>query len=208
MASFLKLKPFYKNKTREDFIEWFSNAKHWDKLNSKIIGAIIDKFIDDLPAFECFVYISESCNLVLNNYVSLSEKPSEDVDFLLSTFALTIYNTGGLFRDELLEQMNQDSQNVKALSRSLEMSQLSFESAIMLNEFCFGAYYQLAFLRGEILKKYGQGIDYCKRGLEKIEKLESMKKSELTLMQRSTLDTIGNSKELFDTALREFNEKI
>ena len=59
MFGFLKSKPFYKNKTREEFIEWFSKAKYWNKLNSKIINAIIDKFIGDPLAFEVFIHTSE-----------------------------------------------------------------------------------------------------------------------------------------------------
>lgn len=42
MFGFLKSKPFYKNKTREEFIEWFSKAINWNKLNSIIINAIED----------------------------------------------------------------------------------------------------------------------------------------------------------------------
>ena len=208
MFGFFKTKPFYKNKTRKDFIEWFSETKHWNKLNSKIINALIDKLIDDPNAFEVFVHVSGTCNLISNNYIPLSEEPGDnDIDLLFSFFALTLYNKGRMFQDKFIQGMKQTQQYNKALSELYKMSLFSFESAIKLNEFCFGAYYQLAFLRGEVIQKYNEGIDYCQKGLEKIAELESIDQSKLTLIQRSTLESISDSKNILTLALEEFKKQ-
>lgn len=204
MFDFFKSKPFYKNKTHEEFINWFAKTQNWNKLNSKIINTLIDKFIDDPLAFEVFVYTSETCNLISNNYIPLSEDSNQDMEFLLSTFALTLYNTGALFRDQLIEKMKKGSQNDKELSRLLNLAQSSFESAAKLNEFCFGTYYQLAFLKGALLNKYDQGIEYCKKGLEKIKKLESMDQNKFSHMQRASFDSIKENKNLFSEAIKEY----
>lgn len=207
MFAFFKSKPFYKNKTREEFIDWFAKAQNWNKLNSKIINILIDKFIDDPLAFEVFVYTSETCNLISNNYIPLSEDSSQDMEFLLSTFALTLYNTGALFRDQLIEKINEVSQKTKELSRLLNLAQSSFESAAKLDEFCFGTYYQLAFLKGALLNKYKQGIEYCNQGLAKIKKLESINQDKLSHMQRASFDSIEENKNLFNEAIKEYEEK-
>ncbi|MEK7450179.1 MAG: hypothetical protein AAB019_11950 [Planctomycetota bacterium] len=196
MFGFLKSNPFYKNKTREEFIEWFSKAKNWNKLNLKIINAIIDKFISDSFAFEVFVHTSENCNLISNNFIPLTQKvplsqESDDyVDVLLSSFALTLYYTGVLFRDQFIEKMNAGETEIKELSRLLNLSQDSFESALKLNEFLFGAYGSLAFLRG-LLNKDEEGLEYCKKGIEKMKKLESIDQDKLTDMQRVSLNDVN-----------------
>jgi hypothetical protein len=207
MFGFKKIKPFYKNKSKEDFIKWFSETKPWNKLDLNIIEAIVNKFANDSEAFEIFEWVSQTCNLVANNYIPLIEKGSDDTDFTLSTFALTLYNVGNLYRDKLDEAIKRGSNDVKTISMLLNISNSSYESAIKLNQFCLGAYYQLAFLRGKIMNKNKDAIEYCKTGLAKIKELEGTDKSMLTLVQRATLDTIGNTKELFNAMLIEFEEK-
>ena len=105
------------------------------------------------------------------------------------------------------EAIKRGSNDVKTISMLLNISNSSYESAIKLNQFCLGAYYQLAFLRGKIMNKNKDAIEYCKTGLAKIKELEGTDKSMLTLVQRATLDTIGNTKELFNAMLIEFEEK-
>jgi hypothetical protein len=209
MFGFLKSKPFYKNKTREEFIEWFLKAKNWNILNSKIINAIIDKFIGDPLAFEVFVYTSESCNLISNNFipsnqkVPLSQESADYADVLLSIFALTLYNTGVLFRDQFIEKMNAGETEVKELSRLLNLSQDSFESALKLNEFLFGAYLSLAYLRG-LLNKNDEGLEYCKKGIEKIKKLEAIDQDKLTGMQLASFNDVA----FFNKAITELEEQL
>ena len=90
MFGFKKTKPFYENKSREDFIKWFSETKPWSKLDLNIIEAIVNKFANDPEAFEVFEWVSQTCNLVADNYIPLTESGSDDTDFTLSTFAATL----------------------------------------------------------------------------------------------------------------------
>jgi len=154
MFGFKKRKPFYENKSREDFIKWFTETKPWSKLDLNIIEAIVNKFENDPEAFEVFEWVSETCNLVADNYIPLMDKiGSDETDFALFTFASTLYNIGSLYRDKFVEAIKRGSNDVKAVSMLLNISHSSFESAIKLNQFCLGAYYQLAFLRGKIMNK-------------------------------------------------------
>lgn len=211
MFGFKKTRPFYENKNREDFIRWFSETKPWSKLDLNIIEAIVNKFISDPEAFEVFEWVSQTCNLVVNNYIPLMrhiDKVSDDTDFTLSTFALTLYNTGSLYRDKLIEAFERGSSDVKTSSMLLNISCSSFESAIKLNKFCLGAYLQLAILRGKFMNKNQDALEYCKKALAMIEELEGADRTQLTLVQKTTLDTIGNTKELFDDLLIEISKII
>lgn len=201
-------KPFYKNKTREEFVEWFSKEQHWNKLNRKIIDAFIDNFDNDLPAFEAFIYVSGACNLVSNNYIPLSQEAGdEDIEFLFSTYALTLYNTGTMLRDQFCKKMDQTQKYSKELSGLYEMTMYSFESALKLNEYCITAFVQLAFLRA-LLQKYEDALRYCQQGLDKITELESKDKSDLTLIQTTTLDTIGEIKNSLQQSIIEYKKQL
>lgn len=202
MLGFLKRRPFNKNKTRDEYVRWFSTAKYWKKLDIIIINGIIDKFIDDPLAFEDFVRISEDCNLVENNYPNFGE----DVGFALPMFALTLYNTWVLYRDALINELDDDCQNIKVLSELEKYSQSALESAIKLNEYFFVADYQIAFIKGNLLKKYNQGIERCKIGLERIRKLKSMKIDELNNYQRASLKETEKSQKMFDALIQEFEQ--
>lgn len=203
MFGLFKSKPFYKNKTKDDFIKWFSKEKYWKQLNKDIINSIIDKSIDDPLAFEVFVFISESCDLVKNNYVRLSKDSSKDINFILPTFALTLYNTGALYRDQFLKSIN-EGQDPKSLSKIYEFALFGFESAIKIDEYCFGAYYQLAFLRGFLNKAEG-ARNYCLQGISKIDELESKNKDSLTHMEKAALNDISNSRKLFNEMIDNIN---
>ena len=202
MLGFLKRRPFNKNKTRDEYVRWFSTAKYWEKLDLIIINGIIDKFIDDPLAFEDFVRISEDCNLVENNYPNFGE----DVDFALPMFALTLYNTWVLYRDALINELDDDCQNIKVLSELEKYSQSALESAIKLNEYFFVADYQIAFIKGNLLKKYNQGIERCEIGLERIRKLKSMKIDDLNNYQRASLEETEKSQKMFDALIQEFEQ--
>lgn len=201
-------KPFYKNKTKKEFVEWFSKEQHWNKLSPKIIEAFIDKFNSDLPAFEAFVYVSGACKLVSNNYIPLSqESGNEDIEFLFSTYALTLYNTGAMLRDQFYKKMNQTQEYSKELSGMYEIAMYAFESAIKLNEYCITAFIQLAFLRA-MLHKYEDALNYCQQGLDKIAELESKDKSNLTLIQSTTLDTIGEVNNSLQQSIIEYKKQL
>jgi len=201
-------KPFYKNETKEEFIEWFSKQQHWSKLNKTIITALVDKFANDRLAFECFVYVSDKYNLVSNNYIPLSQEPGDqDIDFLFSTYALTCYNTGAMLRDQFYKKINQTQQYSKELSKLYESAIYSFESALKLNEYCITAFVQLAFLRA-MLQKYEDAIKYCQEGLDKILELETKKKSGLTTIQRATLETTEEVKNSLLQSITEYQKQL
>jgi len=200
-------KPFYKNKTKEEFKTWFRRHNHWNKLDNMVIEAIIDKFIDDKLAFEAFIDVSENCNLIQNNYIALREIIS-DIDLLLYQFSSTLYNNGCSFRDRLIEEIKKVPPNQKELAVLLKNSQLSYESCIKLTEFFISAYYQIAFLRGGILEKYDQGIDWCRKGLKKFDELRSIPKDELKHTEKATLEEIQPIIKLFNDAISEYEKEL
>ncbi|MFH1283618.1 MAG: hypothetical protein ABII27_08135 [bacterium] len=202
MFGFKRPKLFCENKNKNEFIEWFSNTKPWNKLNLNIIEPIIDKFTDDVKAFEFFVWVSEKYKLINNNYVPLLTKTGDNVDLALFYFSVTLYDVGRQLRNELIEAMEVSSlYDDSELSDLLNVTISSFEVAITLCNYCLSAYYQLAFLRGKILGKKNEGIEYCKRGLAKIQELKKIDVKQLTIAQHSILDTMENSENTFEDLL-------
>lgn len=200
-------KPFYKNKTKEEFKSWFRRHNHWNKLDNVVIEAMIDKFIDDKLAFEVFIYVSENCKLIQNNYIPLRKRIG-DIDLLLYQFSLTLYNNGCSFRDRLIEEIKKVPPNQKECVVLLSNSQDSYESCIKLTEFFISAYYQIAFLRGGILEKYNQGIDWCRKGLKKFDELRAIPKDQLKHTEKATLEAIEPTIKLFNDAISEYEKEV
>lgn len=197
-------KPFYKLNGREEILQWFKSDKQWGKLGDKVINVIIDKFENDKLAFEVFVFISEICNLVKNNYIPLCETTGNSIDLTITSFALTLYNTGSMYRDELIKKIGDDTIPEKTKSQYLNFAQSGYESAVKLDKFMISGYYQLAILRGKIMGKYEEGIKYCEIGLKKVEALESIPKDELNSTEEAQLMNLPEMKGWLNSAIEEF----
>ena len=208
MGLFFTKKPFHKLKTKEEFLNWFSKSKYWGSLDFKIINAIIDKFIDDLPAFDIFVYISENCNLVKNNFLPLSKDKHVDISDVFSLFSTTLYNVGSRYRDELIKEDESDSASVKEKARLLEFSQYAYESAIKLDKYQIPTYFSLGSIWGGILYKYDEGIKYCKQGINKIKELKSEPSNKLNYIQKAYLQDISEIEEAGELLIRQFEGEI
>ena len=208
MGLFFTKKPFHKLKTKEEFFNWFSKSKHWGSLDFKIINAIIDKFIDDLPAFDIFVYISENCDLVKNNFLPLSKDKYVDISDVFSLFSTTLYNVGSRYRDELIKENESDSASVKEKARLLEFSQYAYESAIKLDKYQIPTYFSLGSIWGGILYKYDEGIKYCKQGINKIKELKAEPSNKLNYIQKAYLRDISEIEEAGELLIRQFEGEI
>jgi len=145
--------------------------------------------------------------LIQNNYIPLREI-IHDINLLLYQFSLTLYNNGCSFRDRLIEEIKKVPLNQKELAVLLKDSQLSYESCIKLTEFFISAYYQIAFLRGGILEKYDQGIDWCRKGLKKFDELRAIPKDELKHTEKATLEEIEPIIKLFNDAIIEYEKEL
>ncbi len=208
MGLFFTKKPFHKLKTKEEFINWFSKSKYWGSLDFKIINAIIDRFIDDLPAFDIFVYISENCDLVKNNFLPLSKDKHIDISYVFSLFSTTLYNVGSKYRDELIKENESDSASVKGKARLLEFSQYAYESAIKLDKYQIPTYFSLGTIWGGILYKYDEGIKYCKKGINKIKELKAEPSNKLNYIQKAYLQDISEIEEAGKLLIRQFEGEI
>lgn len=207
MELFFKQKPFWKLKNREEIFNYFKKSKNWKNLDVKIINTIIDKFIDDRKAFEVFVYISEICNLVKNNFIPLAKKGfHENISLIILTFATTLYNTGSIYRDSLMEVVNDSSATEKEKSKLLEHAKMAYESTVKLDKYFISAYYQLGVLWGVIQNKYDEGIKYCQKGIEIIEEIGAMPTNELSASQKQIIEE-EEMKHHLNSLIHELNKK-
>lgn len=204
MDLFFKQLPFWKLKNREEIFNYFKKTKNWKKLDDKIINTIIDKFIDNMEAFEVFVITSEKCSLVKNNFIHLAH--TENISLTMILFATTLYNTGSIYRDRLIEIIDDSLTEVKEKSKLLERAKMAYESAVKLDKYFISAYYQLAFLWGSIQNEYDEGIKYCQKGIEIIAELRAMPSNEINYPYKKMIGD-EEMKNNFISLIHELNEE-
>jgi len=180
-------KPFYKLEKKEEIQRYFRKTKPWKKLPEVIANEITNRMIDNREAFNIFVQISMDCKLVENNYIPLcggsNTKDVGNTELIIMLFAQTLYNSGGLFRDRLLE-LNEIDLNNSRIHNWLEAGKMLYESSIGLEPYYIPPYYQLAFLWGQIQKDIQMGIQYCQEAIDKIDEIESTDDNLLTYTQK------------------------
>ena len=182
-------KPFYQLQSKSELQRYFRKTKHWKELPEIITDEIVDRLMNDMKAFEVFVNQSILGNLVKNNYVPLcggrkaKKDKNIDPDFILMMFAQTLYNSGSLFRDSLLEMDEIDLEDSQT-HNWLEAGKMYYESALALEPYYIPAIYQLAILWGVIQCEYVKALKYCADGIRKIEYLENNQTDTFTYYQK------------------------
>lgn len=94
---------------------------------------------------------------------------NQPTEATLLAIAMTLYNTGAIYRDKLLETLSDASVSPKERKRLLERAKMSFESAMKVHpNLSTSSSYQLAFLWGKIDSDTDKAIQYCQIGLDSI----------------------------------------
>ena len=207
--------PFYQLKSKKKMKQYFRKTIPWKRLPEYITDEIVNRLFHDMLAFEVFVGVSIECNLVEGNYISLcggrgarnrKEENPKATDNTLSMFALTLYNSGGIFRDNFVEMLSDEKTSIDDIQHSnwFEYAKMCYESSVAIEPNMVGALYQLAFiwnLEGEPEK----ALSFCNEGIRLIESLDAIDEDKLTYYQIGLKD--AGLEEIMDN-FKEFRLQI
>jgi hypothetical protein len=140
-------KPFHKNTSQDERLDWFRRTRPWHKLNSRIVDALIEKF-DNNPLFEVFVVRSMENGLVEVYEKQLSSRSAESSLIFTATISHILSSIGG----EAAEKMSRlvvSGSKTGALDtsglRTLSTIAIDFlDVAIFLEKTNLNAYLQIA----------------------------------------------------------------
>jgi hypothetical protein len=164
-------RPFFKNKTKDDFMEWFSHVAPWSSLDSRITEIIVDRFNAD-PIFEVFVHASQELNLV-SKYIDL--QPLLDTEGGHIAICPRIAMILSSAAENSCSVVARDLESKKKVTDELKMHYSyavdALESSIHIEPNFLPAYVQMALLKA-MIGKDGDAKEYCMRGLERIDQLK------------------------------------
>ncbi len=181
-------RPFFENKTNDDYMEWFTHVEPWNKLDSRITEILVDRFDGD-PAFEAFVHVSQELNLV-PKYIRLQSLLNTDggrfaicprIAVELSDAAEHCHSSVG----RILESNDKDTDKLK---KHWINCVFALESAIYIEPNLLPAYVQMASFKA-MVGKNDDAKQYCMKGLEKVEQLKAgpFCKSEIPSISNATV---------------------
>jgi hypothetical protein len=115
--------------------------KYWNKIDPDVIKRIINNANGNDESIRNFVYISEHSGVLENNFLQLAAMDGMNNDFLLSLFAITLYNIGFAYHQQAIESQNDEDFKSHAFS-----ADLAYMAAILCDKYELDAYYGMAFL--------------------------------------------------------------
>lgn len=150
--------------------------KHWKDIDPEIIKNIFNNAKGDIEAIKRFIFISELYSTVENNFVQLANGTPKE--YLLSTFALTLYKLGSDLAKSLLSAKTDGEFGALGMR-----AELAFTSSILCDLFFLESYVGMASLYSEIDK--GVALEWCDKYKEAEGKLLNTPDEELNISQLS-----------------------
>lgn len=194
-------RPFFKNKTKNDFMEWFSNVAPWNRLDSEITETIVDRFNAN-PIFEVFVHASQELNLV-TKYIDL--RPLLDTvgghTAICTQIAMILSSAAENSRLVLTRTLGRTLKYSDEQKRHYSYAVDALESAIYIEPNFLPAYLQIALIK-MLIGKNDDAKEYCMSGLEKIEQLKK------TPFHKSQIASIRNAHSEIEEAESRIKELL
>jgi hypothetical protein len=196
------IEPFPENKSDAEKLNWFRKTQPWDKVDERIINAIITKYKGN-PIIVVFVVTSMRHDLIpmycrLNNSEYL-----DSPDLICSLIAPIFYNLGSSSLKQLIALIDDASKNQEKFKLHYSIVMDSLETCVNLDENQVSAYSGLAITKG-MINKYDDAIIYAQKGLEVIKK---MKESNIPF-HLSKDENIRNSMQTFEEIEKQLSQLI
>jgi hypothetical protein len=194
-------KPFHKNSSSLERKDWFLRTSPWNRIDSKIIDALINKFGNN-PMFEVFVVTSKEHNLVLR-YEQLNKKDQAEA-VICSNIANMLCEVGTHSAKRMIALQGGFQKNMKEVRKHYGIVRDTLETAIVLDKNQIAAYTYLSVVLG-LIKKFEDGLKYARQGIAVIQEI---RKSNVPF-HLSDIDVIKNADETMDDiekALRQLEE--
>ncbi len=209
-------------RTREGAERYFRKTKPWKFLPSTVTNAIVDSYHPDVAALMRFAEMSMAANLVENNYIPLcggrrgARYEAADPRVLFIQFALTLYNTGNLYRDKVLDLGDRlDRSNLQHRSW-VDYAKTYYELALNLSPHMVGAYYSLSILWGVAEQQHEKALECTMRGIGILSEIERSPADQLAYEDMLTKSTdvggimaeMKKQEELWRSALRQSTTRV
>lgn len=173
-------RPFFENKTKEEFQEWFRNVPEWNTLDSGITDSLIDRMLGD-PYFELFMFTSMELNLI-KEYIPLRQFVGKEYGnvAIYSKIANSLFQKGlaNFRKAEEIKQLGFPDGSVgnkrfNEFKTYYKNSMDSFESAIHVEPDFLMPYPFLAKLK-LMVNRHNEAFEFCKQGLERIDQMKKI----------------------------------
>lgn len=168
-------RPFFENKTKEEFQEWFRNVPEWNALDPGITDCLIDRMLGD-PYFELFMFTSMELNLI-KEYIPLRQFVGKELGAIAiySKIASSLYQKGLVnFRkaEEIKQLVFPDGsvgdKRFNEFKTYYKNAMDAFESAIHVEPDFLMPYPFLAKLK-LMINHHDEALEFCKQGLSRID---------------------------------------
>ena len=184
-------RPFFENKSKDDFKEWFAHVEPWNRLDFRLMDILIEKLYTN-PMFEVFVHTSQDHNLVPKfiPLQALFDKGVGEVS-IFPHIASILYEAALKNRDSVRQIISSKQLNDSELKKQYGLAMDAFESSLLLEPNFYPSYLQLAILKYLIGNK-GDAIKFCNQGLETIARMKQAP------FQKTNIPSIQNANLEFD----------
>jgi hypothetical protein len=165
-----QIEPFPENKSEAEQLNWFKKTQPWDKVDERILNAIITKHKGN-PMLVVFVVTSMRHSLVpmycrLNN-----SEYADSPDLMCSLIAQILYNLGSNSLKEMLALADNISKNPEKFKLHYSIAMDALETCVILDENQVSAYSGLAMV-SRILNKNDDALAYAQKSLDVITKMK------------------------------------
>jgi len=197
-----QIEPFPENQSDVEKLNWFKKTHPWDKVDEKIINAIIKKYNGN-PIIVVFVVTSMEYNLIPMYCKYNSSEYLDSPDLICSFIAQILYNLGSSSLKKIITLIDDISRNQEKFKLHYSIIMDSLESCIILDENQVSAYSGLAMAKS-ILNKSEDVLKYAKQGLAVIQKI----KESNVPFHLSKDENIKNSIQTFEKIENHLNQLI
>lgn len=169
------LRPFYENKTQDDFKEWFRLAPIWCKLDEMILDILIKRMYGK-QEFELFMFTFMETGLLKQNYKQLNEIAmnidKQVAEIRVCALIQALLNNLGLDSHSKCIERNMINNN-EEFKKYYQLTFDAFESLICFEPKALPPYIYLAKMK-MVSKDYEKAKLFCKAGLDQIKEIEKL----------------------------------
>ena len=197
-----QIEPFPENQSDAEKLNWFQKTQPWDKVDEKIINAIIKKYNGD-PMIVVFVVTSMKHNLIPMYCKYNNSEYIDSPDLICSFIAQILYNIGSSSLKQMVALFDDISRNQEKFKLHYSIVMDSLESCIILDENQVSAYSGLSMAKS-VLNKSEDVLKYAKQGLAVIQKIRESN----VPFHLSKDENIKNSMQTFEEIENHLNKLI
>ena len=165
-----KIEPFPENQSDAEKLNWFKRTHLWDKVDEKIINAIIKKYKGDSMLI-VFVVTSMRYNLIPMYCKYNNSEYLDSPDLICSFIAQILYTLGSTSLEQMIALFDNIPINQEKFKLHYSIVMDSLENCIILDENQVSAYSSLAMAK-KILNKSEDVLKYARQGLAVIQKIK------------------------------------